>query len=42
MAISLSIIVFIVGAVQRREEVDDPLYEWFVREGLGWASVLRA
>ena len=31
-AISLSIVVFIVGAVQRREEVDDPLYAWFVRE----------
>lgn len=30
MAISLAVLAFIVGGVQRREELDDPLYEWFL------------
>ncbi len=31
MAISLAVVAFIVGSVQRREELEDPLYEWFLR-----------
>ncbi len=30
MAISLAVMAFIVGGVQRREDLDDPLYEWFL------------
>jgi len=30
MAISLAVVAFVVGSVQRREELDDPLYEWFL------------
>ena len=30
MAISLAVVAFIVGNLQRREELDDPLYEWFL------------
>ncbi len=30
MAISLAVMAFIVGGVQRRRDVDDPLYEWFL------------
>ena len=30
MAISLAVMVFIVGGVQRRDDLDDPLYEWFL------------
>lgn len=30
MAISLAVMAFIVGGIQRRRDVDDPLYEWFL------------
>ncbi len=30
MAISLAVVAFIVGSLHRREELDDPLYEWFL------------
>ena len=30
MAISLAVMAFIVGGIQRRGDVDDPLYEWFL------------
>ena len=30
MAISLAVMAFIVAGVQRREDLDDPLYEWFL------------
>ena len=30
MAISLAVIAIVVGGVQRRQDVDDPLYDWFL------------
>ncbi len=30
MAISLAVMAIIVGGIQRRQDVDDPLYEWFL------------
>lgn len=30
MAISLAVMVFLVGGVRRHEDMDDPLYEWFL------------
>ena len=30
MALSLAVLAFVVGGVQRREDLDDPLYEWFL------------
>ncbi len=30
MAISLAVMAFIVSGVQRRQDLDDPLYEWFL------------